>query len=459
MNYTTSAMMNGSSTNETWQQYPTDYPTPEVAMDLHQNESALSPEGLDEILNMTYIEDQLRVSEETRVASLVLMSMSIGLAFGLAVWVCWHYQSPVVKAMQPLFLLLLCLGSIISNLSIIPLGAQINNDSMMADSACVTTAWLEAMGPTIFYASLISKLWRVNRIFRARGFQKKAVTIKDVLKPVLILLPLNSILLILLTTLDPPQWKLLEYDEEEKDFEFSGVCMSETWVGNLIEFLLGLIQFVVLILLCVQAYRARDIQTQFSEARGVALALFSSLQVQILAAAMLFLINEYNLNAFYMLDVLPEVMNSIAMLLFIFCPIISHHRARARGDTPSVTAGPSSTFHSPRPSGGGMTPVGVGTRISGLDYATPPPPAGRLQFPTAGNAAELHQAQCKITELQDELQAMRSRIRELEQREQENKQKHAQHDCPQAMEETQQRQQRLEVQVDEEQPNDDVATP
>jgi len=139
--------------------------------------------------------------------------------------------------------------------------------------------------------------------------------------------------------------------------------------------------------LCVQAYRARDVREEFSEARGVALALFSWLQIFIIAVPIEGLLTEETplpLTIIYALSVLVDFMRNMSLLLFIFFPLILHQRKfRREGGTMNVH----------------VTGVTVGTESSGTG-----------QIGSLGSVEELHNARSRISELEQLVASLNERL-------------------------------------------------
>lgn len=157
-------------------------------------------------------------------------------------------------------------------------------------------------------------------------------------------------------------------------------------VGGVMLGLQAVLNYTAIIFLCVQAYRARDIRSEFSEARGVALALFSLLQANIITVPTLALLDEQDADARYILQVLHVITQIFALLLFIFGPLISHQRKYQReGGSLATTHVTGLTVH-----------TGAGATQS----------QGDEQHPTW---SELRDAKGRISDLEIELQALRSR--------------------------------------------------
>ncbi|CAB9498227.1 Gamma-aminobutyric acid (GABA) B receptor [Seminavis robusta] len=296
----------------------------------------------------TEAEEEIHViTEAVRIGGLVMMSICISLAVGFAAWVVYHRGAPTVKMMQPQFLLMLCFGTVLSSFTIYCMGANDQN-SVNINATCLAWPWLGYTGSTITLSALFSKLMRVNEIFHAHGFQRKVVTARDVLLPFVTLFVINLTLLICMSVLDPLKWNRVPLNEDEP-YSTIGFCAFETWVGELLNALLRLVVFVALIILCVQAYRARDIKSTFSEARGVALAIFCWLQSDLIVTPTDWVVDPTDVDTRYTLRVMQEFVNNMAMLLFVFGPLIAHHRHNVKhGDSTSMR----------------------NTRISGLDMET-----------------------------------------------------------------------------------------
>lgn len=350
---------------------------------MSNNETAISVEFPEEDRNL--------LSSGVRIFSLLCMGIIVCCAFFLGAWVLWYRKAPAVVQMQPIFLMMLITGVTVQSLSIMPSGADEENTENV-NAACLSYYWLISLGSTLTLSALFSKLWRVNRLFNVQGFQRKVVTVKDVLKPFLALFGLNLVFLIILTTMDPPVWHREPIDDLNP-YSTYGVCQPGT-LGSFMVLGLATTDLVATIFLCIQAYRARDIRSDFSEARGVALALFSSLQAIIITTPAEAMLDQSEVDAKYMLQTMSLFVSSMAMLLFIFGPLIAHHRAYVKRD---------STVGNTR------------THISGLDCCDTP-----STIP-ARSSDSAHQEHCSwkdeedpVSSLELELGKLRSRLAELE---------------------------------------------
>jgi 7 transmembrane sweet-taste receptor of 3 GCPR len=103
-----------------------------------------------------------------------------------AAWSIIYREAPVVRASQPIFLVMICAGAFVFGSALFPLGIDDSVASVDACSeACMSIPWLLALGWTILFSGIFAKLRRVNIVFRnASRFRRVAVTHQDVLLPV-----------------------------------------------------------------------------------------------------------------------------------------------------------------------------------------------------------------------------------------------------------------------------------
>ena len=274
-------------------------------------------------------EVQLNLVSPTAVITGWCLAFTISLAVVLlAGWVCWHRNDPAVRVMQPFFLLMLCFGTFLVSMAVIPYGKDDTNTTNI-DQACTATLWLSDVGMTFILSALFSKLWRISTIVHAaNSFQRKNVTLKHALVPFATLMTIDLIILTTITILDPQVWKREPIDGDENNTV--GYCAIEGTIGKVMLFLLNALEFVLIIILCVQAYVARDVQPEFSQVRGISLTLFSWLQIDIVSLPALALIEDSNTTASFILTVIRYVSMMLSLLLFIFGPLVFQQRKRQR---------------------------------------------------------------------------------------------------------------------------------
>jgi hypothetical protein len=188
----------------------------------------------------------------------LIFLMSIGCSF----WVLQNKGKRIVRASQPIFLWLICLGTMLMGSSLIPLSLGDEVLSVQgADTACMTIPWLISLGWCVSFSALFSKTKRINTIFYNPRFKRIKVEAVDVMRPMAILLILNVTILGTWTGLSPFSWerKVVSYDDFGRPEESVGACSSDNFwafAAPLIAIDLGALVYSM-----QQAYVARKIST------------------------------------------------------------------------------------------------------------------------------------------------------------------------------------------------------
>lgn len=151
--------------------------------------------------------DHNYISPGLRGTFYVLAFVIFGLSIFFSCWTHYNRKSKVVRAAQPLFLHIICLGTFIMAATIITLGID---DSIATEHgcsiACRLNPWFLSVGFVCAFSSIFGKEWRINRIFHNPSMRRITVSAKDVLIPCFILLGLNVLVLALWTGLSPLSW-------------------------------------------------------------------------------------------------------------------------------------------------------------------------------------------------------------------------------------------------------------
>ena len=168
------------------------------------------------------------LSTSVRIFGLSLMAFAWLLSFATMVMILIYRQKRNVRAAQPFFMILLCIGSIVTSSTIFPLSFDENTgwtDSNL-DVACSTTPFLFFLGQIIGFSAIFSKLMRVDRVMQ---FRRQAVMIRHVVWPLLTLLALALGFLVAWTVVDPLTWE--RHVIRENPLETYGECSNENfWI-------------------------------------------------------------------------------------------------------------------------------------------------------------------------------------------------------------------------------------
>lgn len=257
----------------------------------------------------------------------VLFGIIFITAVGSAGWAWTHRHLPVVKIAQPGFLVMVAAGSIVMGSTLIPLsfddsGASYNERRGII--ICMSIPWLAFLGFTITFSALLAKTWRVNQLFQNRGqFQRLKVTAGQVARPFLVMFAANTLMLTLWTILDPLHYVRLDMpgtDAWNRVIATYGSCRSENATPYVS--VLGVLNLLVLGVANWQAYRARNINSDFSEAQYIGVAMASMLQASLIGVPLLILVNDMP-QAFYLTLVFMLFTVTMVILLLIFVPKIA----------------------------------------------------------------------------------------------------------------------------------------
>mmetsp|Transcript_32071 Transcript_32071/g.59275 ORF Transcript_32071/g.59275 Transcript_32071/m.59275 type:complete len:1074 (+) Transcript_32071:111-3332(+) len=265
-------------------------------------------------------EENLNQIGVIRPAGWSLMALAVGLAGFFFAWTYKHRQHRVLKASQPMFMQLICIGTFIMALSIIPLSIDDSIASPeVCSKACMAVPWLVCSGFAITFSTLLAKLWRVHKVMSAaQNFRRIVVHQDNALKSIAILLTLNFVLLLCWTLTDPYVWRREIIDQDPT--KSYGFCVSQGKTRVAILTLLILLNGSAIVLACERAYRARNMgDDSYIESRWVGVACLSWLQVLIIGIPIILLTRRQPVAA-YFTRVAMVFLICVSMLLFMFLP-------------------------------------------------------------------------------------------------------------------------------------------
>mmetsp|Transcript_35376 Transcript_35376/g.77559 ORF Transcript_35376/g.77559 Transcript_35376/m.77559 type:complete len:920 (-) Transcript_35376:49-2808(-) len=227
----------------------------------------------------------------------------------------------IIRASQPEFLALVCAGCFLMASAIIPLSIDNTVASDHGCSiACMARFWLVSCGFCLTFSALFSKLWRINRVMKnAKGFKKVKVTPMDVAIPGAVLLGCNLIVLIVWTIVSPFSWEIetLSTDEYGRPLVQIGNCKSDNvqaYVASLLA-----IDGIAIVITLWQAYVARNISTDLSESKYIALSVTAIFEATFIGVPVLYIVSAQPSAVLFLSSAIIFV--SVAAILgFIFFP-------------------------------------------------------------------------------------------------------------------------------------------
>jgi ABC-type glycerol-3-phosphate transport system substrate-binding protein len=107
----------------------------------------------------------LYIGQSFRVVGWTLGGIGMCLSITMACWVYYYRNKRVIRASQPMFLWMVCAGTLLMSSSIFPFGIEDDIVSDQgADMACMSGIWLYSLGFVTAFSALFSKIWRINRV-------------------------------------------------------------------------------------------------------------------------------------------------------------------------------------------------------------------------------------------------------------------------------------------------------
>lgn len=113
----------------------------------------------------------------------ILCTIIIVASLGFMEWTWFYRKNQVGRSGQPVFLSMICIGTLLMGSAIIPLSIDDEKSQRAADVACMCSPWLINIGFTIAFSALFSKTWRLNKILLSKNpLRRVKVTERDVSK-------------------------------------------------------------------------------------------------------------------------------------------------------------------------------------------------------------------------------------------------------------------------------------
>jgi len=219
---------------------------------------------------------------------------------------------------------MLVVGSIVSSLSIIPMGVETSyredSDTIRAvDVACMAIPWLWGMGCAITYSALFAKVWRVQKIYMlAAAMRRQTVTHKDVYSIIAFIVTVEIVVLIAMQIVSPHVWQRdIIRDIGGYSIESIGSCNSDSgwWFFATLVVLNVLCLFVALVL----CWKTKDIPSDFAESNYIFLSVMFMFQILLLAVPVSVMVRDDN-NVFFFIRVAAVFLQNFTVLVLIFLP-------------------------------------------------------------------------------------------------------------------------------------------
>ena len=235
------------------------------------------------------------LSSSVRAGGFALFGIAAFIYIGLALWTFINRKTSTVRSAQPEFLYALCVGSLVSLVSIVTLsfdesyGTSVETLSML----CTATPWFFVSGYIISYMSLFSKLQRLHNVLQFRRRQVKA---HHVIAPAIALTLLAIIILAVWTAVDPWTWERETINDDTG--ETFGKCTSENITAYLVP--LVVLMITATLLACAMAWKTRDVSSKYSETTSIFFAIIFQVEIWFVGIPILIIVDNVSADATYL---------------------------------------------------------------------------------------------------------------------------------------------------------------
>ncbi|CAB9519883.1 Gamma-aminobutyric acid (GABA) B receptor [Seminavis robusta] len=266
-----------------------------------------------------------------QIVGLAIAAMIVLLSLGFMTWTIRNRTKFVLTAAQPVFLVQLCLGTLVMATSIVPMSFQGETSTPALNVACMSIPWLWIVGFVMALSAIVSKTWRLEQLMEgARELRRVQVQPGDVLKPFAMLLVWCVSMLIGWTLVAPNTYQrifLHGYDEFGRTTSSYGTCTStDPKLAFIFQVLIGLGNFVGILFASFECYKVRDESTYYSEARSLGWSMASLLETAIVFSPLLIAMRS-NPSAYFVSMAVMVAIICLSFLLPIFVPKIQRRGA------------------------------------------------------------------------------------------------------------------------------------
>lgn len=274
----------------------------------------------------------LTVHTSLFIFSMVALVIILLSTIWFAIWTCRHWNSRVVRASQPIFLLLLCFGVAVMSVAIVPVSLEFSN---LGNWTCHSVVYLFVIGFGLVFSTIFAKTYRINKILMsAKKFQRISLSVPQTIFPVAIVFLFNIVMLVSITTLTPitQETSLSDNDEFERPTTQLTTCNRDEAQPLVLTLLFT--NTAVLVLALYQTWRARNLSTEFAESKYIAIALLLCIVITALGFPLLSIFKE-DPNFDALIKTFCITIYSLSILCFIFLPKMQMHNDSLSGKSAS----------------------------------------------------------------------------------------------------------------------------
>jgi 7 transmembrane sweet-taste receptor of 3 GCPR len=359
--------------------------------------------------------DENYLSRGIQVTGLILAGVAVIGAISSGCWGYIYRAHKLVRANQPEFLYLLCFGAaLIATSSIFVAFDESDGFSEEQLSAmCSAFPWFFVIGYLLMYCALFSKLWRLSKLLQMR---RKAVHVRHVLFPCVIIVTCSLIVLTVWQITDPFSWNR-EGIADSDPYETYGKCTSKK--NGSLPFMIPIILLVGITVgtTAVYSWKLRNVQSELAESSWIFAGIFIHIQMWLVGVPVFFITRGISRDASYLMVVILTFTFGTILVGFIvgtkFLVVVreKYFGQQTRQTRISVMGGTTHISGLSLPHGGSSALAGATLpSTSGLSNAS------EDGTPTSGtsSSAEIEQLKLQNLELMTEAEALNVQIIQLE---------------------------------------------
>ncbi|KAJ3215585.1 hypothetical protein HDU67_000243 [Dinochytrium kinnereticum] len=202
------------------------------------------------------------------ITAILLAFMAIALFCVILV----YRKHKLLTSSSPIFMLVMVVGTLIAH------GAIFSYTGMPSRVSCILQPWLVVMAYSFTVAALVTKNWRIFKIFRNKYMTKMNLKDSELLKTCLALISVNIVVLIVWTAVDPPQKVLIPLTTSQF---YSCKSRNSNFGWGMIG---GLVAYNSLMLAAgvYLAYCTRNVQGPFNESKYIGYTIYTMVLLNII---------------------------------------------------------------------------------------------------------------------------------------------------------------------------------
>lgn len=269
-----------------------------------------------------YIQPYLnKRSDALMIALYVVAAIEMALIVVTMILLFAYRNHVIITASSPVFLHLMCAFAILGLGAVYPYGV-----APQTEASCIISMWFAGIGFCGLFGCLLSKTFRLWRLFRSKDFRPIIITNFQVLGFVLLVIAPEAIIFIIWSAADTPQ----PTPKYNADINYIVECKSD--VNSLWYALISAYQLIILFAGLALSYMTRKFTTLFRESKFIT---YSS--ILMLAAAILTPVQfteGSSPDSIFILQALQVLLYGLVVYIIIWPKLFRIFR----GDNPSLSA-------------------------------------------------------------------------------------------------------------------------